>query len=84
MIDRPPTEAVARKAIKRALLELSGNTNEPMQAHAWWNAIAQAMHRYLGPAVGMTTEERWDRLKMVEIWMLTEALEERAAIYGYY
>lgn len=84
MIDRPPTEAVARKAIKRALLELSGNTNEPMQAHVWWNAIAQAMNRYLGPSIAMTAEDRWDRLKMVEIWMLTEALEERAAIYGYY
>ncbi|TFH46691.1 MAG: hypothetical protein E4H01_09515 [Lysobacterales bacterium] len=84
MIDRPPTEAVARKAIKRALMELSGNTNEPMHPAAWWNAIAQAMNRYLGPSMGMTTEQRWDRLKMVEIWLLTESLEERAAIKDWY
>lgn len=84
MIDRPPTEAVARKAIRRALLELSGNTNEPMRPAAWWNAIAQAMNRYLGPSVGMSAESRWDRLKMVEIWLLTESLEERAAIHGWY
>jgi len=75
---------VARKAIKRALLELSGNTNEPMHYSDWQNAIAQAMNRYLGPSMGMTTEQRWDRLKMVEIWLLTESLEERAAIHGWY
>jgi hypothetical protein len=71
-------------AIKRALLELSGNTNEPMQTSAWLNAIARAMNRYLGPSMTMTTEQRWNRLKMVEIWLLTESLEERAAIHGWY
>ena len=84
MDNRPPTEGAARKAIRRALMELSGNTNEPMHPSAWWNAIAHAMNRYLGPSIGMTTEERWNRLKMVEIWILTESLEERAAIHGWY
>ena len=82
--NRPPTEAVARKAINRALLELSGNTNEPLRPAAWWRAIEAAMNRYLGPSIGMTTDERWHSLAIVEIWILAESLEERAAIAGWY
>ena len=82
-MNRPPTEAVTRRLISRAMLELSGNTNEPMDPAAWWNAIGKQMNRYLGPAIGMTIRERWHSLKLVELWILSDSLEERAAIAGW-
>lgn len=71
--------AAERKRVYRALAELDGTVSEPMHPARTSKLLGAAMDRYLGPAT-MSIWERWNRLSFVEVEMLLEALEERAAI----
>jgi len=67
------TEAQLRRAVLGALHTITG-TMEP------WREVGVSMRRYLGPWVGMTATERWETLPALELELLADALEERAAI----
>lgn len=62
-----------RRRVERAVHVFTGEIET-------WRGIVRAMDRYLGPAIGMSPLERWDRMGELELEQLAEALEERAAI----
>lgn len=60
----------------RAIHEMTGLL-DPYQLRV---ALDRAVVEYLGPAIGMTPLERWERMTSYERELLVEALEERSAI----
>jgi len=72
-----------RRRIDRALHELDGNVSEAMPFPRLMRKRWQAMDDYLGPSMGMTTEERWREMTDHEAEILCDATEERASIVGF-
>jgi hypothetical protein len=69
-----------RKRVVRAIQECIGKVSEPLPFSELYDLLERAIDRYLGPVIGMGVTERWYTLGPVEMEMLLEALEERAAI----
>ena len=84
-----PTDSALRRRATRALHELTGHCepggplSEPMPFRDFARAIDEAMDRYLGPSIGMTTLGRWRQTVGVELEILCEAIEERAAMMSF-
>lgn len=74
------TPAKWRRRIDRALHELDGSVSEHMPFPRLLQKRWKAMDDYLGPSMGMTTEERWREMTDHEAEILCDATEERAAI----
>lgn len=73
--------ASIRKRMERALAEIHDHVSKPMPKHVLWPRLGVAMNAALGedPAC-RSPEARWHDLGPVEMEILIEALEERAAI----
>lgn len=73
--------AAIRKRMERALAEIYDHVSEPMPDHQRWPRLGLLMDAVLGldPAC-RSPEARWLELGPVELAILVEALEERAAI----
>lgn len=67
------TPAQLRRAIEAALHKATG-------AMETWPLVHVAMDRHLGPAIGVSALERWERMGVRQLELLLEAIEERAAI----
>lgn len=63
------TDELARRALK-AIDHLSGASQ--------WRDVAKWMDEVLGPAIGMSTQERWQRMRADERKVLCDALEGQA------
>lgn len=86
--ERIPTDASLRKRAIRALHELAGRCSvggpligdKQLRSRDFYRALGVSLDLYVGPALGMTTEERWRSLVGIELEIFTEAIEERVAI----
>lgn len=68
-----PTPAQLRHRVGQALADLEGTVDT-------WQYLAPAIRLHLGPWIGMTLLERWESMGALELELLADALEERAAI----
>ena len=73
--------ASIRKRMQRALAEIYDHVSEPMPEHKLWPRLGLHMDAALGPDPACRTPQaRWGELGPLELEILMEALEERAAI----